>query len=113
MVVRATTAEIARRDAMTGMVGAGLRPTTVWIVCPSEEGEWQGVPIRPDPAGVPRCKPSSTQPLDGLGLSIRVVVTAMSQKRIIHTNKIRSKQINKVPSVINVVAKCPHHDASS
>ena len=88
MVVRATTAEIARRDAMTGMVGAGLRPTTVWIVCPSEEGEWQGVPIRPDPAGVPRCKPSSTQPLDGLGLSIRVVVTAMSQKRIIHTNKI-------------------------
>ena len=45
---------------------------------PSEQGEWQGVPIRPGPAGVPRCKPSSTQPLDGLGLSIRVVVTAMS-----------------------------------
>ena len=77
---------------MTGMVGAGLRPTTVWIVCPSEEGEWQGVPIRHDPARVPRCKPSSTQPLDGLGLSIRVVVTAMSQKRIIHTNKIHRIQ---------------------
>ena len=44
-------------------------------------------------------------------LSIRVVVTAMSQKRIIHTNKIL--KANKVPSVINVVAKCPHHDASS
>ena len=42
-------------------------------------------------AGSMEREPSTAQPLDGLGLSIRVVVTAMSramsQKRIIHKNK--------------------------
>ena len=76
----------ARRDDGNG--GSGAAPDHSVDSVPLGGGGVAGVPIRPDPAGVPRCKPSSTQPLDGLGLSIRVVVTAMSQKRIIHTNKI-------------------------